>query len=112
MHQALQGATFHVEHVLHSSRGGKSDLQNLAWSCPGCNLSKSDRIEARDPESGTWVPLFNPRTDRWSDHFHFEGYYLIGQTAVGRAMVLALDLNHPRRLLIREAEELFALFPP
>jgi HNH endonuclease len=112
MHQALQGATFHVEHVLPSSRGGTSDLDNLAWSCPGCNLSKSDRVEAVDPESGTLVPLFHPRTDRWSEHFRFDGYYLIGQTAVGRATLLALDLNHPRRRLIREAEELFALFPP
>jgi hypothetical protein len=31
---------------------------------------------------------------------------------IGRATVFALDLNHPRRLLIREAEELFDLFPP
>jgi hypothetical protein len=26
--------------------------------------------------------------------------------------VAAFDLNHPRRLLIREAEEMFDLFPP
>ena len=30
----------------------------------------------------------------------------------GRATVFALDLNHPRRLLIRQAEALFGLFPP
>ena len=34
MHQALQGATFHVEHIMPSSRGGVSDLDNLAWCCP------------------------------------------------------------------------------
>ena len=110
MHQALQGATFHVEHVLPSSRGGSSNLDNLAWSCPGCNLRKANRTQAPDPHSGTVVSLFNPRTQRWSEHFRFEGYRLVGQTPVGRATVLLLDLNHSRRVLIRQAEELFGLF--
>ena len=112
MHQALQGATFHVEHVLPTSRGGASGLDNLAWSCPGCNLHKSDRVDAVDPEGGAAVPLFSPRRDRWAELFRWEGYHLIGQTPVGRATVSALDLNHPRRLLIRRAEELLGLFPP
>jgi hypothetical protein len=110
MHQALQGATFHIEHIVPSSRGGSSEPDNLAWSCPGCNLRKSDRTEARDPESAAVVPLFNPRADRWSEHFRFEGYHLVGQTPVGRATVSFLDLNHPRRVLIRQAEQLFGLF--
>lgn len=74
-------------------------------------MQKADRIEAQDPDSGALVPLFNPRKDRWSEHFRFEGYRLIGQTPVGRATVALLDLNHPRRILIRQAEELFGLFP-
>jgi hypothetical protein len=112
MHQALQGGTFHVEHVIPSSRGGPSTLDNLAWSCPGCNLRKSDRIGVPDPGSGALVPLFHPRTDRWSEHFRWEGHLLIGKTPVGRATASALDLNHSRRLRIRQAEELFGLFPP
>ena len=111
MHQALQGATFHVEHVLPTSRGGSSNPDNLAWSCPGCNLRKANRTQAPDPDSGMVVSLFNPRTQRWSEHFRFEGYRLVGQTPVGRATVLLLDLNHSRRVLIRQAEELFELFP-
>ncbi len=111
MHQALQGATFHVEHILPSSRGGSSNPDNLAWSCPGCNLRKADRTQAPDPSSGTVVSLFNPRTERWSEHFRFEGYGLVGQTPVGRATVLLLDLNHSRRILIRQAEEFLELFP-
>ena len=112
MHQSLQGATFHVEHVLPSTRGGLSVLDNLAWSCPGCNLRKSDRTHALDHESGTEVPLFNSRSERWSEHFRFDGYQVIGQTPVGRATAVALELNHPRRILIRQAEELFGLFSP
>jgi hypothetical protein len=112
MDQSLQGATFHVEHIVPSSLGGVSDPENLAWCCPGCNLRESDRIEAHDPKTGALVPLFNPRRNSWPEHFRWEGYLLVGQSAVGRATVRLLDLNHPRRLLIREAEKLFELFPP
>jgi 5-methylcytosine-specific restriction endonuclease McrA len=91
MHQALQGATFHVEHITPSSRGGNSDPANLAWCCPACNLHKSDRVEALDPGSGERVPLFNPRRDDWSEHFRWEGFHLVGQTPVGRATVLTLS---------------------
>jgi hypothetical protein len=111
MHQALQGATFHVEHIMPKSRGGNSNFDNLAWCCPSCNLHKSDRIEALDPQSGMMVPLFNPRRSSWSEHHRWEGHQLVGQTDVGRATVLALDLNHTRRILIRRAEERFAMFP-
>ena len=104
MHQSLQGATFHVEHIVPSSRGGPSHPDNLGWACPGCNLRKSDRMEARDPDTGAVAPMFNPRTDRWRDHLRWQ--------AVGRATCYALDLNHPRRLRIREEEQLFALLPP
>jgi hypothetical protein len=111
MHQALQGATFHVEHVIRRPRGGPDGLSNRAWACPSGNLHKSDRVEVIDPDSGTAVPLFNPRSSRWSDHFRWSGRHVIGITPIGRAAVAALDLNHPRRILIRQAEELFGLFP-
>lgn len=112
MHQALQGATFHIEHILPRSRGGSDDLDNLALACPRCNLHKSDRIAVDDPDSNSTVSLFNPRKDRWAEHFRWDDYRVMGVTVIGRATVFALDLNHSRRLLIREAEELFGLFPP
>jgi hypothetical protein len=112
MHQALQGATFHIEHIVPRSRGGPAHPSNLAFACPGCNLHKSDRVEVPDPDSDAIARLFNPRTDGWSDHFRWEGYRVVGLTTLGRATVFALDLNHPRRVLIRQAEELFGMFPP
>jgi hypothetical protein len=32
--------------------------------------------------------------------------------ATGRATIAALDLNHERRIRIRQAEQMFGLFPP
>jgi hypothetical protein len=112
MHQSLQGATFHVEHVVPASRGGPSQLENLAWCCPSCNLHKSDRTHAVDPDTNQLVPLFHPRQDDWSEHFAWLQYHLAGRTAYARATIAALRLNSERRLLIRRAEEQFKLFPP
>ena len=112
MHQSLQRATFHIEHVIPQSRGGHSQLENLAWGCPSCNLHKANRVEAIDPDTGNHVALFHPRLDHWETHFRWDGYHVIGQTPIGRATVAALHLDHPRRVQIRQAEQLFALFPP
>ena len=112
MHQSLQGATFHVEHIIPASLGGNSEGTNLAWCCPSCNLHKSNNVEAIDPQSGDLVALFNPRVHIWDEHFGWAAYQLVGRTPTGRATASALHLNHPRRALIRQAEELFGLFPP
>jgi hypothetical protein len=112
MPQSLQGASFHVEHVTPRCRGGDATLANLAWACPGCNLHKSDRVQAPDPQTTHLVPLFNPRTDRWADHFRWEQFLVVPLTGTGRATAAALDFNQPRRVQIRRTEALFGLFPP
>ncbi len=112
MHRSLQGATFHVEHVLPRSAGGSDDADNLALACPSCNLHKSDRTAV--PQSGSSEPiaLFNPRSDLWSDHFEWDEYAIAGKTPIGIATIDALRLNDERRQKIRQAERLFDLFPP
>jgi hypothetical protein len=112
MHESLQGATFHIEHIIPLCRGGRSDLGNLALACPGCNLHKGSRITALDPLTGKSVQLFHPILQEWSDHFRLGGYQIEGLNSVGRATIEALNLNHPRRQRIREIEEAFGLFPP
>ena len=112
MHQELQGALFHVEHIVPRKLGGSEDLDNLAWACPGCNLSKALRVTLRDPLSGQDVPVFHPRQDQWAAHFTWQGYELVGVTSIGRALVDAFILNHHRRLRVRQVEERFGLFPP
>lgn len=111
MHQSLQGATFHVEHIVPRSLGGTSELANLAWACPSCNLHKSNRVDVVVSGARATVRLFNPRIDRWQDHFRWEGFCVVGLTPVGEATIDALELNHERRIRIRQAEALFDLFP-
>jgi len=97
MHESLQGATFHIEHVIPCRNGGRSDLENLVLSCPGCNLHKAARILVVDPSTGEKVRLFHPGLQLWSEHFRLNGYQIEGLNAVGRATVEALRSTEPER---------------
>ncbi len=112
MHQSLQGATFHIEHVIPRVRGGTSELENLALACPSCNLHKANRDFIAPTQDSPSIALFHPRTNIWSDHFEWDDYQLIGKTDVGLPTIRLLDLNHERRVKIRQAEQMFGLFPP
>jgi hypothetical protein len=112
MHQSLQGATFHIEHIFPKSLGGESIEENLALACASCNLHKAERTHILLPGTNTLVALFNPRTDRWEDHFYWEQFTIRGKTDVGVVTVVALDLNAERRQFIREAESTLGMFPP
>jgi predicted molibdopterin-dependent oxidoreductase YjgC len=85
-----------VDHIVPVSRGGATHLNNLALSCVPCNSHKYDFVSGRDPETDAVdVPLFNPRTQSWDDHFQWDtsGTSLLGQTPVGRATVHRLQIN-------------------
>lgn len=87
--------TFAVEHIIALSRGGSSALANLAFSCSGCNGHKYNKIAAPDPTDGQLVPLYNPRRQKWKEHFCWSEDYtqVIGLTPTGRATVATLQLN-------------------
>jgi HNH endonuclease len=101
--QELTLATFHLDHILPRSAGGKTAFENLCFSCPLCNQFKQGLWRARNPETGRLVRLFNPRRDRWRTHFRWsdDGIQIIGLTARGRATVAALRLNNPIALRAR-----------
>jgi hypothetical protein len=83
--------------------GGSDAFPNRALACAACNLAKGDRTTSIDPETGQRVPLFDPRTDAWDEHFRWHGDppVIVGLTPEGRATVAALDLNGELRLEAR-----------
>src|SRR4051812_44247140 len=83
--QAGQNSTFHLDHILPVAAGGKGEPGNLALACVSCSLHKGALTHAQDPDGPNRVLLFNPRKDRWTDHFTWNDIELIGLTAVGRA---------------------------
>lgn len=112
MHLWLQGATYHIEHIVPRRYGGTDDLENLALACPACNLHKGDRMTAIDPESNAGVAIFHSRREIWREHFEFAEQMLTAKNASGRTRLALLELNHSRKLKIREAETIFGLLPP
>lgn len=97
-------SSFSVEHVVPRARGGSSNETNLAWSCMGCNDRKYTAVEALDPVSGEFVPLFDPRSQNWDDHFLWTAdlTQVVGRTAAGRATVVKLALNRPQLVKLRQ----------
>lgn len=95
--QEIVGPLLEIDHLIPEALGGSSDETNLWMACPYCNGAKAARIDAIDPQTGQAVPLFNPRLDRWADHFVWAdgGALIDGITPVGRATVEALKMNHP-----------------
>lgn len=93
--QHLVMARLELEHIIPLVRGGSNEEENLWLACPICNRYKGDKTQAIDPLSGEEVPLYNPRTQNWFDHFQWsqEGLHISGLTAIGRATVAALYLN-------------------
>jgi hypothetical protein len=58
------------------------------------------------------TPLFNPRRQKWSRHFRWEGPYLLGRTAIGRVTIDLLKISDPFRVEFREELMAEGLFPP
>lgn len=112
MHQALQGATFHVEHAVPRVLGGETDLANLAWACPSCNLMKGSRVGVLNDQTGEIIPFFNPRVHVWQQHFAWNKEWIVALSEIGETAISILQLNSERRRLIRLAEAGFGLFPP
>jgi 5-methylcytosine-specific restriction endonuclease McrA len=98
---------FCVDHVIAQQHHGATVESNLACCCFSCNSCKGPNIAGIDPTTQQVTRLFNPRNDRWHDHFRWNGPLLTAKTAIGRVTLYVLDINDPvrvehRRWLIEE----------
>jgi hypothetical protein len=91
-------ATHEIDHVIAEKHGGPTEAGNLALACAIRNGFKGSDLASIDADSGSIVPLFNPRRDRWTEHFRLENGRIEPLTASGRATVRLLQLNHPHRV--------------
>jgi len=112
--QTIVGVPLHVEHIFPLAAGGTSNEDNLWLACPVCNNYKGTQTHAPDPDTDDEVPLFNPRTQTWTDHFAWSdtGVEILGLTPVGRATVVALKLNQPFMCRARRRWVMAGWHPP
>lgn len=101
--QKLVLGQLEIEHLIPRALGGKDEEDNLWLACRMCNGYKGKQIKAIDPQTEQPAALFNPRKQKWSDHFMWseDGSMIIGLTPTGRATVDALQLNNPIAIIVR-----------
>ena len=90
------------DHIIAEKHRGTNTLENLALACFDCNRFKGSNIASIDPESGELTSLFNPRTQKWNNHFEIRGGQILPLTAIGRVTERILRLNLPARVEVRE----------
>lgn len=102
-----------VDHILSEKHGGATREDNLAYACFICNRNKGSDIASIVPETGELVRFFNPRLDRWEDHFRLgpDGITILCSTRVAEVTSRLLGMNDSSRLLEREALCLVGRYP-
>jgi hypothetical protein len=93
--------SFHMEHIISVKHGGKSVLENLANACSICNENKGTDLGTYISNSKRLIRLFNPRIDKWNNHFDINDGEISAKTKRGEATINVLDLNHPDRIILR-----------
>lgn len=109
--QRVTGQAMHVDHIDPS---GEDTLDNLCLACGNCNLSKAQATSAVDHETNETVPLFNPRTQVWAEHFEWlpDGTRLRGLSPTGRVTIERLKINQDRVVDARALWVFSGLHPP
>ena len=87
-----------VEHIIAEKHGGPTEAENLAYACALCNRAKGTDIGTMTQGTRELVRFFNPRIDRWSEHFFLNGVFIQPQTAIGEATAKILRFNDTERL--------------
>jgi len=113
-HQDYVPWVLEIEHIVPLVAGGSNDDSNLWLACHAYNLFKGVKTLSRDPLTARLVPLFNPRTQRWTRHFQWstDGTLILGRTAAGRATVIALNLNNLIAVRVRRHWVMAGWHPP
>lgn len=99
------------DHLIALKHGGETSFANLVLACFDCNRFKGSDIASLDPLTSELVALFNPRTQKWSEHFQLNAGQIIPLTATGRATERLLKLNLSSRLELRERRAALGLYP-
>jgi hypothetical protein len=95
----LRGGSHHQR-----KHGGPTQAPNLALACLFCNRNKGSDIASLVTSTNRLVRFFNPRTDRWNEHFRLgrDGISIVPLTEIGEATLRILGINDGERLLERD----------
>jgi hypothetical protein len=101
-----------VDHVISEKHGGKTQSNNLGYVCTYCNRAKGTDIGSIVGSTGQFTRFFNPRIDRWSEHFSLHAARIEPLTPIGEVTARILGFNQAERILERRALERIGRYPP
>ncbi len=112
--ESLTVAIFEFEHIVPRSVGGSTTFENLCLACPTCNRYKAHRQNAIDLVTNETVGLFHPHQQTWADHFTWNeiASEIVGLTSTGRATIVALKMNRPQLVRVRQMWVRLGEHPP
>ena len=90
------------DHIIPIQHGGKTEAENLTFSCMRCNRFKGLNVGSIDLKTGELVRFFNPRMQDWAQHFELDGAIIHPLTAEVRVTVKILRMNDKERVLERQ----------
>ncbi|MGB3203467.1 MAG: HNH endonuclease signature motif containing protein [Crinalium sp.] len=91
-----------VDHIISLKHGGDTTAENLAYACLFCNLNKGSDLGSIIWRTGELVRFFNPRRDRWGEHFRLEGAMIQPLTDIGEVTARIFQFNSSDRLIERQ----------
>jgi hypothetical protein len=101
----------HVDHIISIKHRGETKSDNLAYACAFCNQFKGSDIASLSSDDGALVRFFNPRIDRWSDHFELQGPSIEPRTEIGEVTVRILRFNDAERILEQQELKKIGRYP-
>jgi hypothetical protein len=111
LHEDDANSPHQVDHIVSRKHGGASTEDNLAWCCMRCNLWKGADIGSFSTRTRYLVPLFDPRKDRWADHFRLDGAIIEPLTPQGEVTTRLLRLNLDKRVIERTVLIMIGRYP-
>lgn len=67
-----------------------------------CNINKGSDIGTVLLPDRIFIRLYNPRIDKWNEHFEFSEAAIYAKTSVGKASIKVLKLNEVERVVERQ----------
>ncbi len=111
MSQVVGWLPYQIDHIRSEKHGGETIEANLCFSCVRCNSHKGSDIAGEDPVTKQAAFLFNPRRQKWVDHFRLNRAVIEPLSPEGRVTSYVLQLNHDERIVEREIALQLGLYP-
>ncbi len=103
--------SYHIDHFAPKSLFShlETEYTNLVYSCPYCNISKSDKWHGTDPFTSHdgQIGFIDPCKEEYDDHLiRTETGEIVGLTPLGRYLIKELSLSLIRHRLIWALQKL------